>query len=51
VVTVDHGLVQLLAGSLHTLCSPVQQEGILAMDPTRMAAKGLDFRNEPTQGQ
>lgn len=51
VVTVNHGLEQLLAGSLHTLCSPVQQEGNLAEDPTRMVAEAPDFRTEPTQGQ
>ena len=51
VVTANHGLVQLLADSLHTLCSPVQQEGFLARDPTHMAAEALDFRTEPTQGQ
>jgi hypothetical protein len=48
VVTMNHGLVQLLAGSLHTLCSPVQQEGNLAEDPTRMVAEAPDFRTEPT---
>lgn len=48
VVTVNHGLEQLLAGSLHTLRSPVQQEGNLAEDPTRMVAEAPDFRTEPT---
>lgn len=50
VVTMNHGLVQVLAGSHHTLCSPVQQEGNLAEDPTRTVAEALYFRTEPTQG-
>jgi hypothetical protein len=48
---IEHGPVRLLAGFLHTLCSPVQQEGGLAGDPTRMAAEALDIRTEPTKGQ
>jgi hypothetical protein len=39
VETINHGLVWLLARSLHTLCSPVQQEGDLAEDRTRMVAE------------
>ena len=48
VVTVNHELVQMSAGSLHTLSSPVQQEANLAEDPTRMVAEALNFQTEPT---
>ena len=46
-VATKHEPVQLLADLLHTLCSPVQQEGVLTEDPTRIAAEALDFRIEP----
>ena len=44
-------VVQVLAGSHHTLCSPVQQEENLAEDPIRMVAEAPDFRTEPMSGQ
>jgi hypothetical protein len=47
----EHELVQLLAGFLRALSSPVQQGGELTQDSTRMVVKAPDFRTEPTLGQ
>lgn len=37
VIPMKYDLMQVPAGSHHTLCSPVQQEGNLAEDPRRQA--------------